>query len=312
MAASQFSQALAATKASHLNSQFALMILLASTFLGCGGPPPVDRELWNTSQVSTTVRKTPSMPPTSPFSPSRVAASYHLGYGTAGKHLHLNLIEDSTFRCQWFDYGNRGCLGGEVRGECSGTWVVEGNLIKINCHEKNGRFNKLALGNLLIQSSGVVQTLVQTIDRERYAKRPCDETCFRKSDPNMMRYAQRHEWPDSLNAILGSDRLLAKDVEPLGLNPIDNRFIFETSTNSRLRRIILETYDLEAVATTHPLLGTLLHSIPDSRLRWVWNLEKCCLLATPRYDAAQHEHKTQLAVVDHPDSNETIVFMQWD
>lgn len=287
-----------------MNCQFLIMIFLASAILGCNGPAPITANHQKASQTQVSS-------PTSPFSADRIAGHYQLGNGRERKNLHLNLRDDSTFRCQWFDYGNRGCAGGEVRGECSGSWEVERNLIRISNRQKSGCFNELPLGNFLMQPHGIVQVLVQTNDREKYDKRPNDENCFRKNDPNMRRYPHAHEWPESLKLLVENDRQLARDVEPLGFNPIDNCFILETSTNSKLRQKILEVYNLETVSATHPLLATLVHSIPDARLRWDWELDQCNLLATGGHGAAQLDSEVAFAVADHPESNETIVFIHW-
>ena len=201
--------------------------------------------------------------------------------------------------------------GGEVRGECSGSWKVEGNLVKISNREQTGNFDARPLENLEVRFHGIVQTLVQTNDQEQYDKRQNDQTCFHKNEPNMRRYPQAHEWPELLNILVGSNTQLSRDVEPLGVNSIDNRFIFETSTNSILRRKILDRYKLQTVSTTHPLLATLVHSIPDARLRWGWKLEQCTLLATPSNGTAQLDSNPLFVVVDHPKSNETVVFIQW-
>ena len=286
-----------------MNSNFFIVIFLALAISGCSGQISVDTDRPPLSKIQTSA-------PASQFSPDRVAGTYHLGNGSERKNLNLNLRDDSTFSCQWFDYGSRGCAGSEIRGECSGSWQAEGNLIKITNEERSGYFADQPLGNLAVEMNGFVQTLVQTNDREEHDRRPSDETCFRKNDPNMVRYPQTDQWPNELTDLIGNDRQLVGDVKPLGVNPSDDRFIFETYTRSKLRQKILDAYELETVSPTHPLVTMLVHSIPDSRLRWEWDLEPCNLLASTGLDNTEDESETSIVIVDHPDSNETIVFIQ--
>lgn len=191
------------SKTPRMNLQFSMVILLASTILGCSGPNSITTEPQPVSEPQNSHL----------FSQECTAGSYHLGNIGWRKNLHLYLRDDSTFDCQWFDYGSRGCAGGQVRGECSGTWKAEGDLIKIISQELSGHFVDRPLGNLVAKTHGIVKVLIQVNDREEYDQRPSDESCFRKHDPNMRWYPQSHDWPEPLAILVGNNRQLFIDVE---------------------------------------------------------------------------------------------------
>ena len=289
------------SKAPRMNLQIFIVILLASTIFGCSSP----------NSITTEPQLAGESQNLSSFSQECASGSYHLGIGAMSKNLYLHLKEDSTFDCQWFDYGSRGCAGGQVRGECSGTWKAEGDLVKIISQKMSGYFIDRPLGNLVAQTHGIVKVLIQENDREEFDKWPSVRSCFCKYDPNMRPYRKSHEWPEPLAILIANNRQFATDVEDLSVNTVDNCFILKTSTDSKLHQRIIDEYKLEKVSKLHPLVNTLVPSTSDSRLRWLWNLKRCNLHATAGYDATQRESKSLFAVIDHPVSKESIVFIQW-
>ncbi len=104
-----------------------------------------------------------------------IAGAYYRGDGT-GFNLHLELLADGKYACQW-----TGCGG--VYGNCVGVWTRIDNQIEIKTTSADGMFEENALSNLEIIPHDGGNILVPQDDRAFFDEwGPSRYSCFSRTE----------------------------------------------------------------------------------------------------------------------------------